>query len=164
MASTTCRPLLLLGVGCALLLAPAASASGHTPLVGSTPTAQGRVDAAPTHVVLEFDRPVAAGDHDVLVLDAAGAQRVRDVLVSDSGRAVSVLLEPGGSAGTWSVRYDVLGDDGHVVGGGFPFAVGADAASSLATWRPVAASGMGAATVLGAFLMLLRRLDRCEAR
>lgn len=162
MAPTT-RHSLLVGAACALLLAPAPSAWGHTPLVASTPSAQARVEAAPTRVVLEFDRAVAADDDGVSVLDAAGAPRVRDVLVSDSGRAVSVLLEPGGPAGTWSVRYDVRGDDGHLVRGGFAFGVGADASSAPGAWRPVAAGGLGAATVLGAFVVLLRRLDRGAA-
>lgn len=152
----------MLAVSWVLVLATAPGAAGHTPLVASTPSAEGRVEAAPTHVVMEFDRPVQADGNAVSVLDAAGAQRVRDVLVSHSGRAVSVLLEPGGRAGTWSVRYDVRGGDGHVVGGGFDFAVAADAEGSTASWRSVAASGAGAATVLGAFLLLVRRLDRGE--
>lgn len=110
-----------LAVALALALAPAALA--HARLTASSPAAGAVLATAPTQVVLRFDDAV---------LSAPGAAAVRhgggSVLAGEersSGRVVTIPLRAGLADGDYSVRWRVLGDDGHVLEGVFAFAVGA---------------------------------------
>lgn len=147
-------PLALVSLVTVLLLVVPAQA--HTDLVSSAPADGERLAEEPTHVVLEFAAPVSADGDSVQVLDAQGVQRADAVLLSHTGRTASVVLAPGGAAGRWQVRYDVLGADGHRVLGELTFGVSAPVARSSAA-LPVLPALAVAAGVLVAALIALRR-------
>lgn len=146
--------LLVLGALVAVLLLPV-GAQAHTGLVSSSPGNGERLDAAPSHVVLEFGAPVSAGDASVVVLDGDGTQRAEAVLISYTGRAASVLLTPGGAVGRWQVRYEVRGADGHLVAGALGFGVAAATARGAAV-LPVLPATVTAGAALVAALLVLR--------
>ena len=104
----------------ALVLAPAALA--HARLLGSTPADGAVLATAPHEVVVRFD--------DVVVV-APGAAAVRNgggsVLAGPEraiGRTAVLALEHGLTDGDYTVRWRVLGDDGHLLEGLLAFAVG----------------------------------------
>lgn len=153
-------PARLLAVGPLLVvLLLAVPAQAHTGLVSSSPGDGERLDAEPSHVVLEFAAPVSADDSSVRVLDGQGAERAEAVLLSHSGHAASVLVAPGGEAGRWQVRYEVRGEDGHVITGSLGFGVDASAARSTAA-VPVLPATATAAAALVAGVLVLRRWAR----
>lgn len=137
-----------------LLLAPPAQA--HSGMLSSSPAEGERLEQAPSHVVLEFAAPVSASDASIRVVDGTGATRSEAVLLSHSRSVVSVLVADGGGAGVWQVRFEVRGQDGHVVAGGFDFGVDASAARGTAV-LPVLPTTAGTVAALGVALVVLRR-------
>jgi len=77
----------------------AAPAAAHAALVKVTPTANGRLNSAPTEVVLDFNEPMNSKFATVVVTSAAGvsvAQGKPVVLDSKVTQALSSNLAPGG--------------------------------------------------------------------
>lgn len=138
----------------ALVLLLTVPAQAHTGLVSSAPEDGERLDVAPSHVVLEFAAPVSVTDASVRVLDGRGAQRAEAVLLSHTGRDASVVLAPGGDAGRWQVRYEVRGEDGHLITGALGFGVDAAAARSSAALPALPAAGTAALALVAALLVL----------
>lgn len=148
-------PARLLGLGpLVVVLLLAVPAQAHTGLVASAPADGERLDAVPSHVVLEFAGPVSAGDSSVQVLDGRGAQRGEAVLLSHTGRAASVVLAPGGAAGSWQVQYEVRGEDGHLITGALGFGVDAAAVRSSAALPVLPATATAAAALVVGMLVL----------
>ena len=110
-------------VAVAVTLAPGASA--HARLIETTPAAGAVLAAAPHAVSLRFD--------DVVV-PTAGAAAIRNGGDGSSlltgperaaGRVVTLPLQAGLGNGDYTVRWRVLGDDGHISEGVLAFGVGA---------------------------------------
>lgn len=146
----------VLALTASALLATTAPAHAHPDLVASRPADGGRLSAEPSHVVLEFARPVRVAEGSIEVRDPSGSPRAQAVLLSQTGRAVSVVLEPAGGApvrsGGWTVRYRVRGSDGHDVTGRLSFAVDGAAARAQA---PLAVLPAVAIALLGLGLVVL---------
>ena len=147
--------LLALGPLVVVLLLPV-PAQAHTGLVSSAPEDGERLDAVPSHVVLEFGAPVSATDSSVRVLDGLGAERAEALLLSHTGRTASVVLASGGAAGSWQVRYEVRGEDGHLVTGAFGFGLDAPAVRSSAALPALPATATAALALVAALLVLRR--------
>ncbi len=103
------------------------AASAHNVLKASTPENGATLEAVPSEVVLEFN----------------GAVRLVKLDVEQNGKAVDVAFKPameaakrfvlpmqGLSMGATSVRFSLIGEDGHTVAGHIDFAVGTAAVSS----------------------------------
>ena len=116
---------LLLGV---LLVAGAAPASAHDVLISSSPADGATVRTPPSTVTLTFNESVRAPAYVVVT----GANGVR----VDTGKArivdatVTQGLRHSVPAGTYTVAYRVVSDDGHPVEAELSYTVAAAAASS----------------------------------
>jgi copper transport protein len=110
----------------AALLASAGTALGHAVLVSSSPAADARLAAAPELVILTFSEPVEVlGGEDINVVDSEGADVTsRPATNASDAKVVEIPLLPGLPPGTYTVRYQVLSSDSHVIAGVFVFGVG----------------------------------------
>ena len=119
------RPLIALAVVVALL-STSAPAFAHAYLVASAPTADAKLEVAPSVVLLTFNEPVQLlRSQDAAVIDSEGSEV--DSSVARRGgdsRTVEIPLRQGLPDGTYTVRYQVIGADSHVIGGVFVFGVG----------------------------------------
>ena len=118
--------LVLVVVAVAALLASAGTALGHASLVSSSPSADARLAAAPDRVLLTFSEPVEVlGGEDIDVVDAEGNDATRGPANNAAeATVVDIPLIPGLAPGTYTVRYQVLSPDSHVIAGVFVFGVG----------------------------------------
>lgn len=122
----TGRPARIVAAGtavvAALALAPAALA--HARLLDSTPANLAVLPAAPLTVTLRFDDAVVAVPGAAAIRNGGGGS----VLAGPErtkGSVVTVPLKPGLRDGDYTVRWRVLGDDGHLIEGVLAFGVGA---------------------------------------
>lgn len=118
------RPAILaLVCGYALVLG-AGPAHAHDVLVSAQPAPGSTVETAPDQVRLIFDDPVESGFTDVEVVGpgntywAGGPPTIQ-------GNTVSAPLDPLGPRGTYTIRYQIVSDDGHPVTGQLTFALAA---------------------------------------
>ena len=100
-----------------------AGALAHANLVRSDPGFRERVEAPPRAVVLRFSQPVSVLGGSVEVRTARGrlvSRRAR------AGRDAAIVRTPLSALarGAYTVRWNVLSRDGHVVSGVFTFGVG----------------------------------------
>jgi copper transport protein len=108
------------------LLASTGTALGHAVLVSSSPAPDSRMAAAPGRVTLAFSEPVElVQDEDVDVVDEEGGNVTAGPATNaDRSGAVVIPLRGGLGEGTYTVRYQVLSSDSHVIAGVFVFGVG----------------------------------------
>lgn len=101
-----------------------APANAHDVLVSSDPPAGSTVRTGPTEARLVFDDPVESGFTDVEVVGpgntywAAGPPTIE-------GNTVSAPVGPLGPRGSYTVRYQIVSDDGHPVSGQLAFTLAA---------------------------------------
>ncbi len=121
------RTLVTALVGLALLVIPA-TASAHAILIASNPPLGAVTPVAPAVLRLEFSEAVTLlnPSQDCQVVDSTGASiESAPCHVNPSNvRELDAPLTPGIAAGTYTVRYQVVSSDSHVVGAALPFAVG----------------------------------------
>ena len=115
-------------VAVAALLASAGTALGHAVLVSSSPAADARLEAAPDRVTLTFSEPVEiVQSDDIDVVDEAGEDVTAGPATNEAeARTVEIPLRPGLGEGTYTVRYQVVSSDSHVIAGVVVFGVGVD--------------------------------------
>jgi methionine-rich copper-binding protein CopC len=115
------RPLLaaLVLVG-AVLLGGSGSAVAHNELIGSDPADGATVASSPARVALRFNLPVQPGFSTVTVTGPRETQWQVGAAAED-GATVTTQLRPLGSAGEYTVAYQVLSADGHPVRGAIRF-------------------------------------------
>lgn len=107
-----------------VLLGPLAGTAGaHATLVGSDPGNDQVVERRPESVRLTFDDRVTAEAGGVRVIDPEGGRVERGAPRSASGGREVVQDVAAGPAGTYTVSYSVLSDDGHVISGSYLFHV-----------------------------------------
>jgi copper transport protein len=109
-----------------LLLCGAGSALGHPYLVSTSPASEARLAASPRLVELTFNEPVEVlRGQDVEVVDEEGTGVTSGPPSNeDDASVVRVPLRPGLADGTYTIRYQVIGGDSHVVPGALVFGVG----------------------------------------
>jgi copper transport protein len=103
-------------------LAFPASAFAHASLVHESPSFRQRLERAPRAVVLRFDQAVDALPNAVVVLDSRGDDLAGRARAVPAKRELVAPLErlP---RGPYTVRWEAVSDDGHVVSGVYTFGV-----------------------------------------
>ncbi|QSE87701.1 copper resistance protein CopC/CopD (plasmid) [Rhodococcus pseudokoreensis] len=119
------RAAVLLAALAALVLGGAGLASAHPTLLFTDPAADTAVSETPETITLLFNEAVTIGPNAVTVLDGDGrAQSVGESATAQDGRAVTAAVPDPLPPGTYTVRWQVTGDDGDLVEQDFRFAVG----------------------------------------
>ena len=115
------RRLVFLGLIVAALAAPAA-AFGHASISRSSPGYRQRLERAPTRVEIDFDQAVKVFPNGIKVYDVRGRELARNVRSASGGHAIVADLArlP---TGAYTVRWQALSGDGHVVSGVYTFGV-----------------------------------------
>ncbi|MGD9696359.1 MAG: copper resistance CopC/CopD family protein [Thermoleophilia bacterium] len=120
------RRLIVAAVACCAFLAAAGTALGHAYLISSQPASDAKLSAAPTEVTMTFSESVEIlRPTDVDVVDGTG----RNVTAGEPSnrpdkRVVTIPLKSGLGEGTYTVRYQILSADSHVVRGLVRFGIG----------------------------------------
>lgn len=106
------------------LLVPAA-AQAHAALLKSVPGSRDTLARAPTAIVLRFNEPVEPRFSTVTLEDVEGKTLTLGPLhlAADDPAQVELAIPEPLPAGTYTVRYRVLSQDGHVVEYGYQFRV-----------------------------------------
>jgi copper transport protein len=123
------------------LLAPS-SALGHVILESSQPVTQSRLDAPPNEIRLRFNQAVTVSPDAIQVLAPDGTLLSGTATLSEGDRVVTAPVSRVAPGAGYTVRWRVIGGDGHVPAGVFTFGVGVAApppteavGASGATWR-----------------------------
>jgi len=116
------RRLALVAVVLLALFAPA-SAFAHANLRLSTPAVLARLSSPPPWIRLTYDQPVKAFPDSIVVRSARG--RIVSAPARNAGDTRAVVADLRAlSHGGYTVRWQVLSSDGHVVAGLYTFGVG----------------------------------------
>jgi copper transport protein len=132
------RGLALLAGACALMLPGTAFA--HAGLESSSPTHEQRLDTSPTVVQIAFDQTVALVPDALRVLDAGGRSLAGEPSIGEGGKTI-VARVPHLPRGGYTVRWQALGRDGHVVAGVFTFGIRQRAPEATAAFGASGPSG-----------------------
>jgi len=135
------RRLIVVAVAAAALILPG-SALAHVTLISSQPITQSRVDTPPTEVRLRFSQPVTITSNAVQVLAPDGTVLSGTARTEDEGYVVVAPVSRLVDGKGYTVRWRVIGEDGHSPAGVFTFGVGIAApptteavGASGTTWR-----------------------------
>lgn len=120
--------LFLAGLG---LFAPISSASAHTDLVSTSPTADSDVNAAQETISITFAEPTLVDGAAIVVVDSMGATLDTPAPTQD-GASLSIPWPAGLTPGLVTVQWRATGDDGHVLTGDFGFNYTAAAEGGMA--------------------------------
>lgn len=158
------RALLVSALCMAFCWWPLESAESHPGLVESSPEPGEHLVAPPERILLRFSDSVDVALSRVEVRDGEGRIRPLQMAPSTAEGAVVAELDPSGREGPWSVEYQVLGEDGHSIVGGYVFTVGSTVLPEDLRTSEHAALRWSAATLMAVALaggtLLLRRLAR----
>lgn len=123
------------------LLAPS-SALGHVILESSQPVTQSRLEAPPNEIRLRFNQAVTVSPDAIQVLAPDGTLLSGTATLSEGDRVVTAPVSRVAPGAGYTVRWRVIGGDGHAPAGVFTFGVGVTApppteavGASGATWR-----------------------------
>ncbi|GAB3286342.1 copper resistance CopC family protein [Parasphingorhabdus pacifica] len=106
----------------ATMLGSAGPALAHNVLVESAPAEGAQVTSTPGEVRLTFDQPVRAGDdYNTLNVIGPDGSYWTDGTVRVEGNSVIAPVRELGPAGTYTIGYRVLSNDGHPVPGKVAF-------------------------------------------
>lgn len=107
-----------------LVVLPAPPAAAHPTLRATSPAAGYAVAESPREVTLDFGEPVGLLDDSLRLTSSAGTPvTTSPAALSQEGRRLSVGLADALAAGVYRVAWQVRGEDGDLVSGGFSFAV-----------------------------------------
>jgi len=96
----------------------AAPASAHNSLVSSDPADGATLDAAPTQMAFRFDKSVRLDTISVELIDASGVRtEVAEFAYGPSGDTEVIATLPALGAGEVTVRWRLVGPDGHPITG-----------------------------------------------
>ena len=107
-----------------LAFASTPQASAHVEIVSSFPEQFSNVNPIPTQVWIEFSGDLQTLDGQAVnsleVIDSTGiAVNYEDVMIS--GGRISTKISGQSAPGAFTVKYRVVGDDGHVIEGEYTF-------------------------------------------
>jgi copper transport protein len=111
-----------------LFALPASPAAAHAFLVRTQPIQGSVVQDAPSQVVVTFSEPVQPVSDKIKVLGPDGKQ-YQTGRSTVTGAALTIPVRSGTPRGTYVVEYRVISADGHPVGAGFTYSVGAQSAN-----------------------------------
>lgn len=109
-------------IGLLLALAAPAAAYGHASISRSRPAYRQRLAEPPRRIEIDFDQAVKVFPNGIRVYNVRGHDFARDVH-SESGSHAIVALVPPLPTGAYTVRWQALSGDGHVVSGVYTFGV-----------------------------------------
>lgn len=115
-----------LGVVALVALTVPSSALAHASLRDSSPEFRQRLAVSPREVVLSFDQPVSPMPRSIQVRTAKGGLVSGSARTTDRGHRLRVPVRQL-ARGAYTVRWQALSGDGHVVSGVFTFGVRVDA-------------------------------------
>ena len=115
-ATRTVRVLVVLALTLLATLGLAGTASAHATLIGSDPADGATLQAPPTTVTLTFDDTLENFEPVVTVTGPDGNQYQSGATTID-GVTLSTAVLPLTAAGTYTIAYRVVSDDGHPVEG-----------------------------------------------
>lgn len=149
------RAVAAVAVALVALVVGASPAAAHAELVSTDPTTGAVLESSPEEIVLRFTEPVEVQPGGLRVFDAAG-DRVDDGGVESDGDLVRlpVDLAAGGYVGT----FRVVSTDGHPIGGGIAFRVGAEAEEVDPSLFDELLTGQGSDRAVGAAAAIFRFL------
>lgn len=121
---------------------PAGSASAHNTLTSSDPADGAELSAAPTQITWVFDKAVPLATMTVTLIDAAGVRsELGGSAYGAAGEAEVVTPLPALRPGPVSVRWRLVGPDGHAITGRVDFTITAPTATTApATTAPAGAT------------------------
>lgn len=130
-------PLFLIGVWmlAASIFGGTASADAHANLLFASPAANSTVARAPSSLTLFLDEPVTIDKSPVTLTGPQGPVALGAASLASDRTSVKVQIPPGQKRGVYHVSWQVTAQDGDVMAGSYPFAVG-----------PASVSLVGAAT------------------
>lgn len=99
-------------VGSAFLVGSAAPAAAHTALTASSPKDGGKIDVAPSEILLEFTEPILAVGARVVVLGPDSVAYQTGALQVGVHK-LAQPLKPLGPSGEYRVEFRVVAYDGH---------------------------------------------------
>ena len=107
-----------------LAFATTPQASAHVEIVSSFPEQFSNVNPIPTQVWIEFSGELQTLDGEAVnsleVIDSTGiAVNYEDPIIS--GGRITTKVSGQSAAGVFTVKYRVVGDDGHVIEGDYTF-------------------------------------------
>jgi methionine-rich copper-binding protein CopC len=118
----------------ALLSIP--SSSAHVEIVSSFPEKFANVNPIPTQVWIEFSGQLQTLDGEVVnsleVIDSTGIAVNFDDLIIE-GAKIMTKISGQSAPGAFTVKYRVVGDDGHVIEGDYTFNASPDYAEAVPT-------------------------------
>jgi copper transport protein len=107
-----------------VLIGPLAVPAGaHATLIGTSPTDDELLDAAPDAVELQFDEGVEVTDDSIEVIGPDGGRVDRDSVEAAEGGSVLRAPIDGDQRGTYTVAWRVTSADSHTISGSFVFHV-----------------------------------------
>ena len=110
----------------------ARTASAHNSLVSSDPADGAVLDAAPTQMTFQFDKSVPLDTVSVELIDATGVRTdVEQFAHGPSGDTEVIATLPALGAGEVTVRWRLVGPDGHPITGRISFSVAATATTTM---------------------------------
>jgi copper transport protein len=118
------RRALAIGVALTAALALPGIAAGHVTLSGAFPSTQSKVEAPPTEIRLRFNQPVTITSRAILVLAPDGTMLSGNARTADGGHVVFTPVSRLLKGSAYTVRWRVVGQDGHSPSGVYTFGVG----------------------------------------
>ena len=144
-----------------LAFATTPQASAHVEIVSSFPEQFSNVNPIPTQVWIEFSGELQTLDGEAVnsleVIDSTGiAVNYEDPIIS--GGRITTKVSGQSAAGVFTVKYRVVGDDGHVIEGDYTFNASPDYAEGQSpmpiSGDPEKAEFSVGAMVLAVFLVI----------
>lgn len=129
---------------------PAGTASAHNTLLGSDPADGASLATAPTQITWQFDLAVPLETMTVTLIDATGARsELAGSVHGPAGDTEVVTPLPVLDAGPVSLRWRLVGPDGHPITGRVDFTItGAPSTAEPSTTAPATAADSPTTTVL----------------
>jgi copper transport protein len=109
-------------IGLLVALAAPAAAHGHASIRDSKPASRQRLQQSPSRIEIDFDQAVTVFPNGIRVYDARGRDFARNVHSESGGHAI-VAFVPRLPKGPYTVRWQALSGDGHVVSGVYTFGI-----------------------------------------
>jgi copper resistance protein C len=141
-------------VSCLSILA-IPSSSAHVTIISSFPEQFANVNPIPTEVWIEFSGDLQTLDGEAVnsleVIDSTGiAVNYEDPIIS--GGRITTKVSGQSAPGVFEVKYRVVGDDGHVIEGGYTFNASPDYAAEQVP-MPISATSEESSIPAGGILL-----------
>jgi len=156
------RLLLLCIAGLTVFTSPLASA--HVEIVSSFPEQYANVNPIPTRVWIEFNDNLQNLEGEIVnrieVTDSTGLVVSYEDAIVEAGK-ITTKVSGQSAAGVFTVKYRVVGQDGHVIEGEYTFNASPDYAEAVpaTTSVPQNSSNFPVGGILIAFLLAIFSVD-----